>query len=150
MDSRSWFRRKAKWIVSAALFLLIFLCSPYAKYDLKPHLSMTGGELLQIQERGSDVLMRECTAQEKEQILKWAETVPSVGFFQLSFIGYVPGVVVHSDRWTVNFTGGLVVLNCCPNDDGSLTQVAWDMRDEDLLLRTYLTKSLGRDWVQWW
>ncbi len=135
--------------MSAALLLLVFLSTPYAKYDLRPHLSITGDEILQIQERGRNVLLRECTAQEKAQILKWAETVSPVGVYDLSLVGYVPGVVVHSKEWIANFGMNIVVLNCCPNDDGSLTQVVWDIREEDVLLRTFLTESLDSEWIPW-
>ncbi len=110
-----------------------------------PRLAMTGDELLQIQEWGRDVLMRECTAREMEQILKRTESVSPVGVYNLPLVSYAPGVVVHSKEWIANFGINIVVLNCCPNDDGALTQVVLDIRDEDILLRAQLTVSLGRE-----
>ncbi|MCP4080302.1 MAG: hypothetical protein GY743_08645 [Planctomycetaceae bacterium] len=56
---------------------------------------------------------------------------------------------MRSNRWTVNIGTSIVVLNCCPTDSGALTQVVWDIREEDVLLRTLLAESLDREWNPW-
>ncbi len=41
VDWRTWRRSKTLWALSAALLLLIILSTPCAKYDLRPHLTLS-------------------------------------------------------------------------------------------------------------
>ena len=134
-------------LVLIALLVMTILRLFCAKYDLSSHLVLDGDATLELREGGRKVLNRGCTVHEIEEILKWTRSVPPVGLFQVSFTTYAPRVTVHTREWMASFGESMVVLNCCPDEDGDFIQVTWGSRDEDLELREYLLESSKRQVV---
>ncbi len=118
--------------------LLICLCSSCSDIEFDACLVLSGDENVEVQEQGRVVLSRDCDADEANQILMWVASVSSVENVHASFVTYAPSVVVRSREWSVNFCEDKVVLNCCPADDGALSQYVWDAREEDIQNKAHI------------